>query len=67
VEDSEPSTQELKLRQLEQEVAQREAAAEAETGAEAESGRRRADKAHYLRQKLEQREESERQATQEDD
>lgn len=57
--DDEPSTQELKLRQLAEERAEREQLAEAGTGAEAAQHRRRAEKAEYLRQKLEARERSE--------
>jgi hypothetical protein len=57
-----PPTEELKLRQLAQEHAEREQLADAENEAEAERHRRRADKAGYLRQKLEERERSEREA-----
>jgi hypothetical protein len=53
-------TAELKKRQLEQEVLEREQLSDADTEAEAERHRRRADKAGYLRQKLEERERSER-------
>lgn len=57
-----PPTKELKLRQLAQERAAREQLADADTGGEAERHRRRADKASYLREKLEEREKSEREA-----
>ncbi|HWE13236.1 MAG TPA: hypothetical protein VG365_06985 [Solirubrobacteraceae bacterium] len=55
-----PQTEELKLRQLAEERAEREQLADAENAAEAELHRRRADKASYLRRKLEERERSER-------
>ena len=57
-----PPTQELKLRQLAQERAEREQLASAENEADAERHRRRADKADYLRRKLEERERSEEDA-----
>jgi hypothetical protein len=55
----EPTTQELKLSQLEREKAERR---RAETGPDEEAAQhdRRADKARYLAEKLEEREESER-------
>ena len=49
----EATIEELKLRQARQERAERRELAEAETEAEAETHQRRADKASYLRQKLE--------------
>lgn len=57
-----PPTQELKLRQLSQERAEREQVEDADSGADAARHRRRADKAGYLRRKLEERERSEREA-----
>jgi hypothetical protein len=57
-----PPAQELKHRQLAQERAERERLADAEDGADAERHLRRADKAGYLRRKLEERERSERAA-----
>ncbi|HWE08369.1 MAG TPA: hypothetical protein VG325_03385 [Solirubrobacteraceae bacterium] len=57
-----PPTQDLKLRQLAQERAEREQVADAENEADAERHLRRADKAAYLRRKLEERERSERAA-----
>jgi len=57
-----PPTQELKLRQLSHERAEREQLAEADSGADAARHRRRADKAGYLRRKLEERERSEAEA-----
>ncbi len=62
-----PPTQELKLRQLAQERAEREQLTEAENEAAALRHRRRADKASYLRRKLEQRERSEREAAADDE
>ena len=64
--DDDPDTAELKRRQLEQEQLEREQLAGSETDAEAERHRRRADKARYLRGKLEQREQSEADADQDD-
>ncbi|MFZ0088733.1 MAG: hypothetical protein WAL63_04450 [Solirubrobacteraceae bacterium] len=55
-------TEELKQRQLSEEQAERSQLAAAETDAEADRHRRRAEKAHYLRRKLEEREQSERAA-----
>lgn len=57
--DDEPDTTDLKRRQLEQEQLEREQLARSETEADAERHRRRADKALYLRRKLEERERSE--------
>lgn len=56
----EPSAEELRRRQLEQERAERDRLAEADTGAEADRHRRRAEKASYLGRKLEERERAER-------
>ena len=55
-------TAQLKQRQRDQERLEREQLSRADTEAEAERHRRRADKAQYLRQKLEEREQSERDA-----
>ncbi len=60
--DDEPTTEELKLRQLRREAEERAYAADADTDAETGSHERRADKARYLREKLEQREQAERRA-----
>jgi hypothetical protein len=57
-----PPTEELKLKQLAQERNERDQVAEAANEAEAQRHRRRADKAGYLRRKLEERERSEREA-----
>ncbi len=51
-----PTVDELKTRQHDQELAERELLAQADNGADADLHRRRADKARYLREKLEQRE-----------
>jgi hypothetical protein len=55
-------TAELKEHQRDQELLEREQLSEAQTDAEVERHRRRADKARYLREKLEEREQSEREA-----
>jgi hypothetical protein len=65
--EDEPTTQELKIRQLQRELDERKRAEEAETEEGTGSHKRRADKAEYLRQKLEEREESERRAGLSDD
>jgi hypothetical protein len=62
VPEEDPTTQELKVRQLQREVEERERAREADTDEGTGSHQRRADKAEYLREKLEEREESEREA-----
>jgi hypothetical protein len=62
VSDDEPTTQELKVQQLQRELAERKRAEEADTDEGSGSHERRADKAEYLRKKLEEREESERRA-----
>jgi hypothetical protein len=62
-----PPTEELKLRQLAQEQAERNQEAGADNDAEAQRHRRRADKAGYLRRKLEERERSEQEAAGDDE
>ena len=52
--EDEPTTETLHLEQLEREQAERERAQEASTEAEERAADRRADKAGYLREKLEQ-------------
>ena len=59
-------TAELKRRQLDQEQLEREQLAGAQEEADAERHRRRADKARYLREKLEQREQVERELDEDD-
>jgi hypothetical protein len=56
----EPTTQELKLTQLERERAERRRAETAPDEDEVAQHERRAEKAKYLAEKLEEREESER-------
>lgn len=58
----EPETEELREAQLEREEAESEQAASAPTADEAAQHQRRADKAAYLREKLEERAQSEREA-----
>jgi hypothetical protein len=60
VSDTDPKTEELKLSQLERERAERERAETAPDEDEAVQHERRADKARYLAEKLEERAESER-------
>jgi hypothetical protein len=55
-----PSVEELQRRQRNEERAEREQLAEASAPADAERHRRRADKARYLRRKLEERKRAER-------
>ena len=57
-----PSAEDLRRRQSHQERHEREQLAEADTGAEADRHRRRAEKAGYLRRKLEERQRAERDA-----
>jgi hypothetical protein len=56
----EPTTEELRLRQLEEERAELRELEHAEPGADAETHLRRADKAGYLRQKLEEQQRADR-------
>ena len=51
--DDEPTTETLRLEQIQREHAERERAAQAASDAEARAAARRADKAAYLRSKLE--------------
>lgn len=59
--DEQHKTEELKIVQVEREAAEREQAESALDDDEAAQHERRADKARYLKEKLEQRAESERQ------
>jgi hypothetical protein len=61
-----PTTQELRLDQIRREQAEREQAEKGVTPDDTGQHERRADKAGYLREKLEERAEAERQAAQED-
>ncbi len=57
-----PTTQELRLEQLRREAGERDAAEGASTPDDTDQHERRADKAEYLRRKLEERAEAERDA-----
>ncbi len=61
-EEEDPVTAELRLRQAERELEEREETETATSEDEAEQHARRADKAAYLREKLEERAEAEREA-----
>jgi hypothetical protein len=65
--DEDPTTQELRLEQLRREATERERAGTSIEADEAEQHERRADKASYLREKLEERAEAEREAGQPDE
>jgi hypothetical protein len=58
--DEDPKTEELRVEQGERERAERESEDQAPTEEDTQTHRRRADKAAYLRKKLEERAESER-------
>jgi hypothetical protein len=58
--DEDPTTEELRLKQSRREQDEREAEGDALSEEDTEVHRRRADKAAYLREKLEERAESER-------
>ncbi len=64
--EEDPITQELRVRQIRREGAERELAEQAPTEDAAEEHGRRAEKNAYLRERLEQRAEAERQAARED-
>ena len=61
-----PTTEELRVDQLQRELRERERAGTSPEEDEAEQHERRADKAGYLREKLEERAEAERAAAAED-
>jgi hypothetical protein len=61
-----PTTAELRVKQLKRELAEKERAERSATEQESETHDRRAMKAEYLRAKLEQRAESERTADDDD-
>ena len=65
--EEDPTTQELRIEQLKREQGERERAAEGVTPDDTEQHERRADKASYLREKLEERAEAEREAGRTDD
>ena len=58
--DEDPTTQELRLRQAQREREERERAGQAISEEDTQTHERRADKAEYLRRKLAERGESER-------
>jgi hypothetical protein len=60
--DEEPTTRELRIEQIRREQTERRAAEETELDDEAEQHARRADRAAYLRERLEERAASEREA-----
>ena len=60
--DEDPTTEELRIEQAGREAAERERAEEAPTDDATEQHERRAEKADYLREKLEERAEAERSA-----
>ncbi|MEA2459633.1 MAG: hypothetical protein QOC95_2605 [Thermoleophilaceae bacterium] len=61
-----PTTQELRIEQLQREQAERERAEQGVTPEDTGQHERRADKAGYLREKLEERAEAERRAAAEE-
>jgi hypothetical protein len=64
--EDDPSVADLKRRQREQELAERAQLADADPGEDAARHLRRADKARYLREKLEERERADREAERQD-
>jgi hypothetical protein len=60
--EEDPTTQELRIEQLQRERAERDAAAGGATLDDTEQHERRAEKASYLREKLEERAEAERES-----
>lgn len=58
--EEDPTTQELRIEQLQRERQEREAAEKGTTPDDTEQHERRADRASYLRQKLEERAKAER-------
>ena len=64
--EEDPATRELKQRQAEREAEERDDAAHAPTDEGTAQHERRADKAEYLKEKLEERSEAEREADEPD-
>ena len=60
--EADPTTEELRIAQLKREEAERERAETGVTEDDTDQHERRADKAHYLREKLEERARAEREA-----
>ncbi len=67
IDEPEPTTQELRLEQIQREREEHANAEQAPTEAGERAAQRRADKAAYLREKLEERAEAEREAGSNDD
>jgi hypothetical protein len=67
VTEEDPTTQELRIEQLQREATERDRAGASHEEDEAEQHERRADKAGYLREKLEERAKAEREAGRSDD
>ena len=65
--DDDPTTEELRLSQIRRETAERKEAERALSESEVEQHARRAEKADYLRRKLEERAEAERRAATEEE
>ncbi|MEA2473414.1 MAG: hypothetical protein QOE06_1329 [Thermoleophilaceae bacterium] len=65
--EEDPTTQEMRIEQLQRERVEREAADEGVTPEDTEQHERRAEKASYLREKLEERARSERESDRGDD
>ena len=65
--EEDPTTQELRLDVLRREREERDQAGEAPTDEAADQHERRAEKAGYLRERLEERAEAERRAARQDD
>jgi hypothetical protein len=65
--DEDPTTQELRVRQMQRERGAREQAEQAPEEQDTAEFNRRADKAAYLRKKLEERAAAEREAVEEED
>jgi hypothetical protein len=61
-----PTTEELRVEQLQREAAERKRAGDSIDAEEAEQHERRAEKSGYLREKLEQRAKAEREAAEAD-
>lgn len=60
--EEDPTTQELRIEQAERERAERDAAEEGATPEDTEQHERRAERASYLREKLEERAQAERES-----
>ena len=65
--EADPTTEELRIAQIKREEAEREQADHGVTEEDTDQHERRADKASYLREKLEERAEAERKAARRDE